>query len=58
MPELLIKCPYCGQITGTYIPMEKQSFESSTINDNQTHCKHCGKIITWSKKDVLDESFK
>ena len=58
MPELKIKCPKCGHVTGTGISMDKKSFETSTLLNNTGKCQKCGKMITWSKKDVLPESFK
>ena len=58
MPELLIKCPKCGRITGTEISMNFSSFSSSTLMNNSVNCKNCGKIVTWNKEDVLETSFK
>ena len=52
--ELIIKCPHCNCETSTGFWMDKESFESSTMQGNMATCQCCGKEITWNKKDVLN----
>ena len=52
MGQLMIKCPITGELVPTGITMDKTSFESSTFANNSIKCPSCGKIHTWSKKDV------
>jgi len=53
MGELKIKWPTCNSIIGTGISMDKQSFESSTLANNQVNCPVCGSMVTWNKEDVI-----
>ena len=53
MGELKIKCSNCQSIIGTGISMGKESFESSTLTNNQVVCPNCGAVVTWNKEDVI-----
>ena len=56
MPELKIKCPHCGEITGTRISLgEGAKFVPENYRRNQSKCQHCGRMITWDGEDVVNK---
>ena len=56
MPELKIKCPHCDMITGTGMGLgEGSKFNPNMFQDNQTHCKTCGRMVSWDGKDVINK---
>lgn len=57
MATLLIKCPSTGKLVGTGMDFPKDSFASATLTNNKTRCSACGQIHTWSKKDVVSETW-
>ena len=56
MPELKVKCPHCGKITGTRIALGAGAkFNPDMYQRNQTKCQHCKRMITWDGKDVINK---
>lgn len=54
MAELEVDCPDCGAQVGTGISMGVASFESATLEGNQTNCEVCGALFSWDKSDVVN----
>ena len=44
-------CDTCGKPILTH-QSSKPAFDSSTISDNFTQCRHCGALKKWSKADL------
>jgi len=45
----MVKCPHCGFEHASPIQMDKQSFESSIVEQNVESCPKCGKSAPYSK---------
>ena len=58
MEEIKVRCNKCSSVTGTGFYSDAKSFESSTFIGNKCSCSHCGVMITWNKKDVVNNKFK
>ena len=54
MAELEVDCPECGAQVGTAVSMDVGSFESVTLEGNQTTCQVCGALFAWDKTDVVN----
>lgn len=53
MPMVMIRCPKTGKDAPTGISMDKKSFESSQMSNNQLKCPHCGEMHVWSKAQAF-----
>ncbi len=56
MAKVMINCPVTNKPVFTGIVLDKQSFESTTLENNTfAPCPECGKSHTWNKKDAFLE---
>lgn len=53
MGQVVIDCPDTGKPLSTGMSMPKETFESSSFDNNSVGpCPHCKKMHTWSKADA------
>jgi hypothetical protein len=48
---LIVACKNCSRNFSSPIQMNRQSFASVTLENNQYQCPHCGALETYSKGD-------
>lgn len=59
MGHVLMRCPTTNRLVPTGVITDPASFASSQFEDNESDCAACGRMHTWSKKDVvLEEDLK
>jgi DNA-directed RNA polymerase subunit RPC12/RpoP len=49
--HLAVKCKACGEEFPSPIAMDRGSFQTATLTDNQYQCAHCRQMRSYDKAD-------
>ncbi len=51
--SLLVRCPATSKLTDTGQTIDEKLWPEATPKKQEFTCAHCGKVHSWSKKDVI-----
>jgi hypothetical protein len=51
--SLLVRCPTTSKLTDTGQTIQEERWPAAKLKTQKFNCSHCGRIHSWTKKDVI-----
>jgi hypothetical protein len=53
LKNLLVRCPVTSKLTDTGQTIEEERWAAAKVKTQKFTCSHCGRVHSWTKKDVI-----
>ena len=51
--SLLVRCPTTSRLSDTGRTIDEKIWPAAKIKTQKVTCSHCGRVHSWTKKDVI-----